>query len=735
MNRAPVVLVLGLGLIGASFAQALKLSGRVKWVWGHDADPESIAIAKERQIIDGNMALEDMVRQADVIQLAVPVLAVGPLLARILPHLGAKTILTDVGSVKGQFARQVQQYLPAAHWPWVVPGHPIAGAERSGVTAAQPKLFVRHQVILTPLSETVPEAIQTVTWLWQACGARVSLMGVEHHDQVLAATSHIPHLLAFNLVDSLARSNASTDIFAHAAGGFRDFTRIAASNPVMWRDIFIANKDSCLQVLDQFSQDLAQLRTALVDQDGEQLQLVFARAQTARQHFSRILARRRLKDSAPLMASRLLLQPIGQLDGQLSLPGDVLLSQQLLMLSAMAMGSSQLHNLSDNQEVLATRQALQDLGILALPQGANTLVVHGQGWHGFAKPAAELYLSDTREDLAMMLGLLVAQPFSSRVCPAASGQQEQLQLLADLQALGWPLRWSEQGIEVAGRVDEQALTWPHEAASDLVELALLFLALQLRPQQCLPCASLRSKICLQMLLSMGMPLTLAAQGYRLPADFTPLKPLQLDLPTDAYLAGFYLCLALARGESQLLLRQLPDFGALGALVAYLLGNQQLDLQLEAMPGHDLMPLQQLHLRSGKGLQALDLSVGQQQAMDEILPLLMVLALHLPQASRWQGAKDLPLLCRDSLDALLPQLHALGAQIYYQDQDLVLEPSTLGGGSLNAQDNSRLALAMLLAAALAKQPIWVECVGDLSGFYPLWQQQFSQLGWHFYEEEL
>lgn len=734
MNRAPVVLVIGLGLIGASFAQALKLSGRVKWVWGFDADADAIVIAKERQLIDGSMALADMVRQADVIQLALPVLAVPAILQQIAPFLGAKTIVTDVGSVKGQFAQQAMQWLPPQHLPWLVPGHPIAGAERSGVTAAQPKLFVRHQIILTPLANTESEAIHTVTWLWQACGARVTMMAVEHHDQVLAATSHVPHLLAFCLVDSLARSKGSQDVFAHAAGGFRDFTRIAASNPVMWRDIFLANRHACLDVLDRFTADLSLLRQALVDEDANQLHRVFSRAQSARQHFSRILARRRLGDSAPLMRSKLWLQPVSALVGQLSLPGDVLLSQQVLMLTAMALGSSQLHNLSDNQEVLATRQALQDLGVLALPQGANTLVVHGQGGQGFAPPVADIYLSDTREDLAMMLGLLVGQPFVSQVIPGGHGLVEQQQLVSRLQALGWPLSWQGPSILVNGTTDSSAWHWPEQVATDLDELALLFLALQRTPDASLPCTSLRTRICLQLLQSMGLTVQWQQGRYQLAKPGSTLVPLQLDLPADAYLAGFYLALALARPGSCLGLRQLPNFGALGAFVHWLQG-QGVDLQLQPMPAHELMPLQQLQLTMQQPLTHLSLTAAQQQQMDEILPVLAVLALHLSAPSCWQQAAHGAVLSNDGLLSVLVELQPLGARWEWRGDDLWLYPSVLRAGAVDAKGHCRWALALLLAAALTDEPVWVQDIGDLSGFYPLWQQQFTQLGWHFYEEEL
>ena len=195
-------------------------------------------------------------QDAYVILLALPVLAAASILKQLAqePRI-CNSIITDVGSVKSTFLKAAQQAfgkLPAG----LVPGHPIAGSERSGVTAANAELFQQHKVILTPHAGTDPQALALVTQLWQCIGADVEHMTVEQHDLVLAATSHLPHLLAFGLVDSLARRDENLDIFRYAAGGFRDFTRIAASDPQMWHDIFLSNRDAVLQQLDALNADL-----------------------------------------------------------------------------------------------------------------------------------------------------------------------------------------------------------------------------------------------------------------------------------------------------------------------------------------------------------------------------------------------------------------------------------------------------------------------------------------------
>jgi prephenate dehydrogenase len=199
-------------------------------------------------------------------------------------HLAPNAVVTDAGSVKGSVIddlRAVYGALPA-HF---VPGHPIAGTEHSGAEAAFASLYCNRRVILTPQPETQPEAIDRVEWMWRQCGAEITRMSVAHHDEILAATSHLPHMLAFSLVDSLARLKENDEIFSYAAGGFRDFTRIASSNPVMWRDICLANQQALGTMLTRFADELHELAAILERGDGAGLLEIFERAKHARDKY------------------------------------------------------------------------------------------------------------------------------------------------------------------------------------------------------------------------------------------------------------------------------------------------------------------------------------------------------------------------------------------------------------------------------------------------------------------
>ena len=284
----PVVdrlVVVGVGLIGGSCALALKDAGAVREVVGVGRSRANLDAALARGIADRVHALDgrwtDELARADVVLVATPVGEFGPLFERIAAHAGPATIVTDAGSTKRDVVDAVHRHFGTV-LPDVVPAHPIAGAEKSGVEAAFAELYIGRKVVLTPLPESRPDAVQKVRDAWEACGAVVVGMTPQEHDRVFAAVSHLPHLLAFGLVDDLAgRSNAPL-LFSHAASGFRDFTRIAGSHPEMWRDICVANRVALLEELDAYLGELARLRTMLVEADGDGLEAVFERARRAR---------------------------------------------------------------------------------------------------------------------------------------------------------------------------------------------------------------------------------------------------------------------------------------------------------------------------------------------------------------------------------------------------------------------------------------------------------------------
>ena len=279
--------VIGVGLIGGSLIKALRRTACVGHVTGYGRSQASLEQALSLGVID--TAADDIstaVNTADIVVVATPLATNADIFAAMRDDLQADAIVTDVGSVKGSVIEAARASLSAEQFSRFVPGHPVAGTEKSGVEAAFAELFDNHRVILTPVAETEADALQTIAAMWREAGADIVELPCRQHDAILAATSHLPHMLAYALVDCLAGMSEHEDIFRFAAGGFADFSRIASSNPQMWHDICFANRDELLAVMERFQQQLQILTQAIRDDDRDAVIDMFGRAKSARDCFN-----------------------------------------------------------------------------------------------------------------------------------------------------------------------------------------------------------------------------------------------------------------------------------------------------------------------------------------------------------------------------------------------------------------------------------------------------------------
>lgn len=277
------IAIVGVGLIGGSFALALKRAGVVASVAGWDADADNLNLACQLQVIDeASASLKDAVSGAELVMLAVPVGKMADVALEVLPHMDHGAVLTDSGSVKQCVVETVEPLAQAAGIRFVA-GHPISGTERSGAGAAFAELYQGKRCILTPSEQTDQGALQIVEQAWQSAGSEVVVMDVLKHDRILAAISHLPHMIAYSLVNSVScYDRYSENILDYSAGGFRDFTRIASSDPVMWRDIALTNRQSLLEMIEQFECFLSELKKDIEQEDGEQLYEFFLRSKLSR---------------------------------------------------------------------------------------------------------------------------------------------------------------------------------------------------------------------------------------------------------------------------------------------------------------------------------------------------------------------------------------------------------------------------------------------------------------------
>ena len=277
------VALIGIGLIGSSLARVLRRDSPDTKIVACARRPETLAAARRLELADD--ATDDPAEAAagaDIIVIATPLSAYAAIGERIKPALKDGAILTDVGSVKQMAIRDLQPHVPrGVHF---VPGHPVAGTEHSGPDAGFAELFCDRWCILTPLPETAPEAVNAVGRMWERCGMRVVTMSADHHDKVLAMTSHLPHLIAYTIVGTATdlEESLKSEVIEFSASGFRDFTRIAASDPVMWRDVFLNNREAVLEIVQRFTEDLTALQRAIRWGEGDKLQELFTRTRAIR---------------------------------------------------------------------------------------------------------------------------------------------------------------------------------------------------------------------------------------------------------------------------------------------------------------------------------------------------------------------------------------------------------------------------------------------------------------------
>ncbi|MCK9605022.1 MAG: prephenate dehydrogenase/arogenate dehydrogenase family protein [Methylomonas sp.] len=279
--------VIGTGLIGGSIARAARAQGLCKEIvaFGREKNLPNLQLAKELGVIDRfYIDMGQALEHADLVIVATPVGSMRSIFELIRPHWHAQALYSDAGSTKGSVVAAVAAAF--GHVPNnFVPAHPIAGAERSGVDASHAELFKNRRLIITPLADTDKQFVDKLSNFWRQIGSSVSVMSVEHHDTVLAATSHLPHILAFALVGLLGRKDEQREIFKYAAGGFKDFSRIASSDPTMWQDICLANKCEIIPLIQQFKAELTHIEQLLADDQAQQLFDTFTYARDARQRF------------------------------------------------------------------------------------------------------------------------------------------------------------------------------------------------------------------------------------------------------------------------------------------------------------------------------------------------------------------------------------------------------------------------------------------------------------------
>ncbi|MBY6189676.1 bifunctional prephenate dehydrogenase/3-phosphoshikimate 1-carboxyvinyltransferase [Microbulbifer agarilyticus] len=722
------LVVVGLGLIGGSLALGLKAASGCREVIGvarrQQTCEQAVALGVvDRAVTEIAQVLPEL-EAGDVIFVAVPTLTVESVFAQLKDQLPAGVTVTDGASVKGSViaaAKNVWGEVPE----FLVPGHPIAGSEQSGVTAARDDLYIAHRIILTPLENTASEHVRRIERMWQAVGAEVLSMPVGEHDEVLAATSHLPHVIAFGLVDTLAHDAENENIFRYAAGGFRDFTRIASSDPVMWRDIMLANRDAILKSIDLYTSNLGSLRSAIASGDSEHLMGVFTRAKAARDHFTKMLAKKAYTETMEAKEVTFVAQPGGAVNGDLRVPGDKSMSHRSIMLGSLAEGVTEVEGFLEGEDALATLQSFRDMGVVIEGPVNGRVTIHGVGMHGLQAPPGPLYVGNSGTSMRLLAGLLAGQQFDTVLTGDKSLSKRPMNRVANpLREMGAVVETGEEGrppLKIRGGSALKAIDYTLPMASAQVKSCVLLAGLYADGETSTTEPAPTRDHTERMLSGFGYDVRRDGPRASLQGG-GKLAACHIDVPADISSATFFMVAASIAPGSDVLLQHVginpTRDGAINILRA-----MGADITLENTREVGGEPVADIRVRYAplKGIKIPEDQVP--LAIDEF-PAIFVAASCAEGETVLTGAEELRVKESDRIQAMADGLKILGVDAEPTPDGIVIQgkggsdqPAVFGGGEVDSLGDHRIAMSFAVAALRAGADIRIKHCANVATSFP------------------
>ena len=723
-----VMAVIGLGLIGGSIAKSSRKSGFAKHTVGYCLNFAETRLGVELAVVhEAAQTIEQAVSKADLVVIAVPVRAFESVLFQIKPYLKANAVITDVGSVKGCFLSAVRNVfggLPS----FVVPGHPIAGSEKNGVLAANENLFKHHKVILTPHELSAENAIQLVRDMWESSGATVLEMTVEHHDEVLAATSHLPHLIAFSLVDTLAGEEDSQEIFRYAAGGFRDFTRIAASDPLMWHDIFLANKDALLKVLDHFNQDLYSLRKAIEDEDSRRLLGVFTRAKAAREHFTKILSGQSYTNTMNTKNVTFKMKPGGSVKGIVRVAGDKSMSHRSIMLGALADGVTEVEGFLEGEDSLATLQAFRDMGVVIEGPRQGKVKIYGVGLHGLQAPPGPIYLGNSGTGMRLFAGLLAGQKFSTELAGDESLSKRPMErVAAPLRLMGASIESSEGGrppLKIKGGLPLKGIHYDMPMASAQVKSCLILAGMYADGETTVSEPAPTRDHTERMLNGFGYLVERKGAIAKIKGGGS-LTAGKIDVPADISSAAFFMVAASITPEADVTLEHVGlNPTRVGVINILKLMGADISISNQKEVGGE--PVGDIRVKYAQ-LKGIHIPEDQVPLAIDEFPVLFIAAVCAEGETILTGAEELRVKESDRIQVMADGLAQLGVRTDVRPDGIVIKGSKIKGGVVHSHGDHRIAMSFAVASLRAEEDIQIEDCANVATSFPNFVELAGQVG--------
>ncbi len=708
--------VIGLGLIGGSVCLAARETGACARIVGWNRNPAVREEACRTGAVDAVTAtIAEIAAESDLLVLAVPMLSFPAVLGEIATTLRPGSLVTDVGSAKLSVITAAEEALTGEQLAGLVPAHPIAGSERSGLAAARADLFRGHKVILTPTGKERAGALAQVRAFWKTLGADVQEMDADHHDDVLAMTSHLPHLLAYALVDSLAGEKDSREIFRYAAGGFRDFTRIASSDPIMWHDIFRANRVSVLSGMDLFLSRLRNLRDAIDRADGEEVLRVLTRARASREYFLQLLEERENRPAPPVTFVSAGGAP---LQGTLRVPGDKSISHRSIMLGSIAEGMTEVDGFLEGEDALATLQAFRDMGVVIEGPDQGRVRIHGVGLHGLQPPRAALYVGNSGTSIRLLSGLLAGQSFDSEMSGDESLARRPMRRVTEpLARLGAVIETAESGcppVRIRGGGRLRGIHYDMPVASAQVKSALLLAGLYAQGETAVTEPAPTRDHSERMLRAFGCPVQRVGNRISLQGGAT-LRAQRITVPADISSAAFFLVAASIQPGSELLLTGVGvNPTRTGVIDILRLMGADITLEQEREEGGE--PVADLRVRHAalRGIPIPEALVP--LAIDEF-PALFVAAACAEGETVLTGAEELRVKESDRIQVMADGLAALGVEAEPRPDGIRIRGGAISGGHVDSHGDHRIAMAFAVAGLRASGPVIIANCANVATSFP------------------
>ena len=717
--------IIGVGLIGGSVARAARQKGLSKTIvgYGRQQDVNNLALAKQLGVIDDYfLDIAIAVKDADCVLIATPVGTIETIFGLLKPFWSSKTIYTDVGSTKGSVITAAERVFGAVP-DNLVPAHPIAGAEQSGVTASLADLFQNKRVIITPTLNTRSDDLDKIQQFWEQLGAAVSVMDARQHDGVLAATSHLPHLLAFALVDLLGHKDEQNEIFKYAAGGFKDFTRIASSDPTMWQDICAANKDEIIPLIQQTREQLGKIQRMLENDDSQQLFETFTYARKARQRF--------IEQFETIMSKSITfkIQPGGLLQGEARVPGDKSMSHRSIMLGSLADGVTHVTGFLEAEDALATLQAFRDMGVQIDGPVNGCVTIHGVGKQGLKAPKNDLYLGNSGTSMRLLSGLLAGQPFNSVLTGDKSLSGRPMKRVTEpLAAMGADIKTTDKGtapLHITGKAGQlRGIDYTMPMASAQVKSCLLLAGMYANGVTKVTEPAPTRDHTERMLNGFSYPVSRKGSTASISSEGR-LKAMDIDVPSDISSAAFFLVGASIAPGSDLLLKHVGiNPTRTGVIDILRLMGAKIEVLNERIVGGE--PVADLHVMYSplKGIDIPEELVP--LAIDEF-PVLFIAAAVAEGQTRLSGAEELRVKESDRIQVMADGLQILGVNAQPTADGMVIQGGIIGGGIVTSHGDHRIAMSFSIAGLRANAPITVLDCENVNTSFPEFKDLVKNLG--------